>query len=706
MINYSEELNQEQLSVVQNGDGPCLVLAGAGSGKTRTITYRVAYLLENGTSPDNILLVTFTNKAAKEMKQRLQSLLGNEINIPWAGTFHHIAFRILRRWAPLLGYKNNFTILDSEDSRDLFKLCIKQEGVDTKAKRFPSARVIQSIISYARNAELSIEEVLEQKYPNWIELADTIGRIGSEYAKRKLEANAMDFDDLLVNLALLLLKSEKVRKHYSEQFKYVLVDEYQDTNKIQATIIRLFSMHHRNLLVVGDDAQSIYSFRAANIQNILDFETQYQGAKIFRLETNYRSTPDILDVANEIIANNENQYKKDLKSIVEPFAKPEVHPFADMAEEAEHIATRMLELREEGVELNKIAVLFRAAFHSQALEVELVKRDIPYEYRGGVRFFERSHIKDVLAYMRIFNNIDDSVAWSRVLNMQVGVGPATAQKIIQHLSVIARSPDEVQDAEAIPKPKEKSQGLLHSFQSLAMTAKLSARAKIGYNNFLQIYERTFKTPDGTPAQLIRAILDSKYSEYLNTEFDNARERIQDIEQLSLYAEKQPDLSRFLGEVSLQEGFTARQTQSDSYDEDDEKVVLSTVHQAKGLEWDAVFIINLANGQFPNDRAAKEPKGIEEERRLFYVAVTRAKKYLCLSYSLTSGFNSNLSGPSLFLDEIDQDLLKHYNFKDKGDMNVWTDPSDDADDIEYVSEEDSWNDWGEKKKSFLKDIDEF
>jgi len=680
MINYSEELNQEQLSVVQNGDGPCLVLAGAGSGKTRTIIYRVAYLLEHDTKPENILLVTFTNKAAKEMKQRLQLLLGNEINISWAGTFHHIAFRILRKWAPLLGYKNNFTILDSEDSHDLFKLCIKQEGVDTKAKRFPSARVIQSIISYARAAELSIEEVLDLKYPNWIEHADTMGRIGSEYAKRKLDANSMDFDDLLVNLALLLLKSEKVRKHYSEQFKYVLVDEYQDTNKIQATIIRLFSIHHKNLLVVGDDAQSIYSFRAANIQNILDFESEYHGAKIFKLETNYRSTPDILDVANEIIANNENQYKKNLKSIVEQFAKPEVHPFADMSEEAEHIATRILELREEGVELNNISVLFRAAFHSQALEVELVRRDIPYEYRGGVRFFERSHIKDVLAYMRIFNNTDDAIAWSRVLNMQAGLGPATVQKII---TKIKNGTD----------PKD-------------VTDSLPARAKIGYNNFLQIYKRTHQTPNGTPAELIRAVLDSKYDEYLNFEFDNARERIQDIEQLSLYAEKQPDLGRFLGEVSLQEGFTARQTRSESYEEDDEKVVLSTVHQAKGLEWDAVFIINLANGQFPNDRASKEPQGIEEERRLFYVAVTRAKKYLCLSYSLTSGFNSSLSGPSLFLDEIDQDLLKHYNFKDRSELSVWTDHGNEIDDTKYVSEDDGWNDWGEKKTSFLKDIDEF
>lgn len=701
MIDYQNELNEEQHAVVKNGDGPCLVLAGAGSGKTRTITYRVAYLLEHNVQPNEILLVTFTNKAAREMTHRIQSILGKDARLPWAGTFHHIAFRILRKWAPLLGYQNNFTILDTEDSRDVFKLCLKQEGIDRKARRFPSAKAIQSIISYARNAELSIEQVLEQKYPKWIDIEETISRISSEYAKRKKQANAMDFDDLLVNLAVLLTKSEKVRQQYSEQFKYVLVDEYQDTNKIQATIIRLFSIHHKNLLVVGDDAQSIYSFRAADIQNILDFEQQFPNANVFRLETNYRSTPEILDVANQVIAQNNNQYQKELRSVAENFAKPEVHPFTDMSEEARHIADRILELRDEGIALQGMAVLFRAAFHSQALEVELVKRDIPYEYRGGVRFFERAHIKDVLAYLRIFNNHTDTIAWSRVLNMQTGIGPATVQKI---LTVIARSPDEVRGDVAIPPEADSDTRLPHSLQELAMTASLSTRAKIGWNNFLQIYQRLLDAKSNQPSVLIRAILDSKYEDHLLAEYDDAKERVQDIEQLSLYAEGHTDLTKFLGEVSLQEGFSAAQAQKTSYD-DDEKMVLSTVHQAKGLEWDAVFIINLANGQFPNERAAQEPKGIEEERRLFYVALTRARKHLSLSYSLMSGFGSTLSGPSLFLDEIDQDLLDHHNFANVMGTSVFTDPSDDIDDVTYVAEEDSWSDWGQKTTSFLKSIDE-
>ncbi len=423
MINWSEQLNKEQLEVVTNGDGPCLVLAGAGSGKTRAITYRVAYLLEKGVDPKNILLVTFTNKAAREMVERVKDLasqttpspdanqdpplLGKEGTIlPWSGTYHHIGYRILKQYATLLGFKNNFSVLDSQDSLDLIKTCLKVEGIDRKEKRFPSPKVIQSIMSYARNAETTIEDVLELKHPNFLDIAETIRRIAEDYRKRKKEANVMDFDDLLVYWYLLLLKSENVRNKYAEQFQYVLVDEYQDTNKIQASIINLLASKHRNLLVVGDDAQSIYSFRAADIQNILDFESRYKDAKIFKLETNYRSTPNILNVANEVIANNLNQYEKSLKSILDEFTKPEVHAFADQSEEAIFIVNRIEELMNEDVEPKKIAVLFRAAYHSQALEMELVKKGIDYDYRGGVRFFERAHIKDVLSYLKILNNIE------------------------------------------------------------------------------------------------------------------------------------------------------------------------------------------------------------------------------------------------------------------------------------------------------------
>jgi len=489
-----------------------------------------------------------------------------------------------------------------------------------------------------------------------------------------------------VNLYLLLLKSDTVRKKFSEQFRYVLVDEYQDTNKIQASIIKLFASHHKNLLVVGDDAQSIYSFRAAHIGNILDFEKEYPGAQIFRLQTNYRSTPEILAVANDVISNNTSQYEKELKSIADTFVKPEVHVFADQPEEAEFIAERILELRDEDIPLNKIAVLFRAAFHSQALEIELTKRDIPYEYRGGVRFFERAHIKDVLAYMRVFSNPDDTIAWSRVLTMQVGVGPATVVKIISAIQAMGSVAGAMQG-----------------------DIKLSARAGIGWHDCKQVLEK-MAASDGTPAGLIRAVIESKYIDYLQNEYPDYRERTQDLEQLALFAEKETDTVKFLAEATLQEQFGTITQRKEAEpaggvptEVGKEKVVLSTIHQAKGLEWEAVFVMHLGAGQFPNEKALREQKGIEEERRLFYVAVTRAKRQLYLSYPLTGGFSLSLAGPSMFLEELDRSLVDMHGGFSNGGGTVFSDPSDDVDDIVYEAVDDSG--WAGKRTSFLKDIEE-
>lgn len=671
MIDFAKELNEEQFEVVTNGEGPCLVLAGAGSGKTRAITYRVAYLLEKGVNPNNILLVTFTNKAAKEMINRVQLLTNGEIKLPWSGTFHHIAYRILRQYAPLLNYKNNFSVLDSQDSLDLFKLCLKKEGLDKKEKRFPSAKIIQSIVSYARNAGDSLEEVLDLKYPSWLPIADIIGRIAQEYEFRKRDANVMDFDDLLTNLYLLLLKSDSVREKFSSQFKYVLVDEYQDTNKIQASIIKQFASHHKNILVVGDDAQSIYSFRAADISNILNFEKEYPNAKIYRLETNYRSTPDILHVANDVISNNRNQYEKKLKSMLENYAKPELQAFADNQEEANFIANRITELSEDGVSFDKMSVLFRAAYHSQALEVELTKRGIPYEYRGGIRFFERAHIKDALAYLRIWSNRDDAVAWSRVLNMQVGIGPAMVQTIASRIKNL----DDLTN----------------------LSGSLPARAQVGWNDFMQIWEAMEKEIHKTPSALLQALIGSKYREYLENEYPDARERMQDLEQLAVFSARQEDLDKFLAEATLQEGYNSAQAQGDhTQNGSAEKLVLSTIHQAKGLEWEGVFIINLSTGQFPSEKSMRSYKDIEEERRLFYVAITRAKKYLYLTYPLSGNFGGYMQGPSMFLEEINNELLESAVFK-----NSTIFKSDD--DISYVNEDEPFS--SGPRPSFLRSVDD-
>ncbi len=675
MIDFKSELNEEQYNVVANGDGYCLVLAGAGSGKTRTITYRVAYLLEKGIDPKNILLVTFTNKASKEMTQRVEFLMGGISKLSWSGTFHHIAYRLLKRHAKELGFTSKFTVLDSEDSRDVLKLCMKQEGIDRTAKRFPSVKVLQSLISYSRNAECTIANVLDERYKQWSDFEDQIVLICEVYTKRKFEADTMDFDDLLVLLRRLLVQSPSIRTAYAKQFRYILVDEYQDTNAIQASIVKLLASVHNNLLVVGDDAQSIYSFRAANIQNILQFEKEYHGAKIFRLETNYRSTQDILDVANNVIANNFRQYEKELKSVRDHAGKPEVHAFADTNEEATYIVEQILELNEEGVPLHEIAVLFRAAFHSQALEVELVKRNIPYDYRGGVRFFERKHIKDVLAFLRVFANSKDVIAWNRILTMHSGIGAVTAKKLIQTIQDIEQNTD-----------------------LASLSVHLSSRAQFGWTVFLSIWEK-MNTCDGSPTGLIKAVLDSKYTEYLEFQYEDARERLQDIEQLMLFAEQTTDLSFFLAEATMQENYAVASDKESNNTED--KIVLSTIHQAKGLEWEAVFILHLTAGQFPHERSVADPNGLEEERRLFYVAVTRAKNHLQLTYPLLASYNTMLSGPSLFLEELDRGLVESYGW-DSTETTVFTDPSDDIEDVIYVSKDDEWK---QNKRSFLKSIDE-
>ena len=380
MIDCDKELNHEQSEVVKHGEGPCLVLAGAGSGKTRVITYRVAHLLEQGIKPENILLVTFTNKAAQEMNERVKKLTGRAERLPWAGTFHSVAVRILKIYAGKLGYQNNFSILDSDDSEAIIKLCSKD--FKAEGKKFPSSRILQAIISYARNAEISIADALEAKFDQWLFLSGVIEGIANSYAQRKKEANVMDFDDLLVNFLLLLNKPE-IQDKLSEQFHYILVDEYQDTNKIQASIIKKLSKKHNNVLVVGDDAQSIYSFRAADISNILNFEKDYKGAKIFKLETNYRSSEDILKVANDVIANNARQYKKKLISMSGNGAKPSLVPHMDQQTEAEFVANKVFQLIDSGIPEHEIAVLFRAAHHSQMVEMELVKSGIRYDYRGG-----------------------------------------------------------------------------------------------------------------------------------------------------------------------------------------------------------------------------------------------------------------------------------------------------------------------------------
>lgn len=639
---YRAELNDEQYAVVASGDGPQLVLAGAGSGKTRVVTYRVAWLLEHGVRPEEILLLTFTNKAAKEMITRVESLLKVYPTGLWSGTFHSLANRLLRMYGDRTPYGRDFSILDEEDAQDLLKLCVKEAKADSFGRKFPSAAVIKSVSSFAENARLSLREALERRAPTHEPLADEIGRVLARYKEEKIRQRAMDFDDLLLELHRLLSEDEHVRSALAGRFRYLMVDEFQDTNLIQADLVDLLSSRHRNILAVGDDAQSIYSFRAAEIQNILDFSGRYPGAVVHRLVTNYRSTPQILAVANAVIAHNQDQYEKELVAVMRDGEKPCVVPAADDRQEAQYVAEQILALLNEGVRLRDIAVLFRAAFHSQSLEFELMRRAIPYEYRGGMKFFERAHVKDALAHLRILRNVKDGVAWMRALQLQPGMGLATSAKVANHVSTC----DTFADA-------------------LASPPKLSEKAALGWQRATQLLATM--AAESLPAHMLRAFAGSDvYREYLDAEYQNARERREDLEQFSLFAEQYQDLGAFLDAVTLTGDFgglmdTEQERRDDAYTE--EKMVLSTIHQAKGLEWENVFVINVAEGAFPSDKSFANPKEIEEERRLFYVATTRAKKRLFLTYGITAGYeNVVIRQPSTFLDEIPQGLVEEVRLR--------------------------------------------
>ncbi len=630
-IDYQAELSAEQFAVVAEGDGPCLVLAGAGSGKTRTVTYRVAWLLEHGVQPDEILLLTFTNKAAKEMMTRLETLLKAFPQGVWAGTFHSIANRILRMYGKYTEFGNDFSILDEEDANDLMKLCVKEANVSQYGKRFPSPGVLRGLASYAANANLSLEDAIELRNPSFADFAIEIKAVIAAFKAGKRRGKAMDFDDLLLELRLLLQNNTEVRQALAGRFRYVLVDEFQDTNIIQADIVDLLSSVHRNLVVVGDDAQSIYSFRAAEIKNILDFPQRYPATKMFRLVTNYRSTPEILAVANAVIKGNKEQFPKELIAVVHNGDKPTVVPASDDRQEAQYVAEQILQFLDQGLRLSDIAVLFRAAFHSQALEFELMKRDIPYEFRGGLKFFERAHIKDAIAHLRILRNVKDSMAWMRALQIHPGFGLATASKVANY-------------ATAHDTPRA----------AIEDTPRLGAKAIAGWQRVVKIISAMIATDGPSPA--LRAFAGTEsYKEYLEAEYPNARERLEDVEQFAVFAEQYDDIGAFLDAVTLTGDFGVRLTdpeQTEHADDHADKLILSTIHQAKGLEWDTVFVIHLAEGSFPHQRSYGSDAEMSEERRLFYVAATRAKKHLIFTYPITSGYETvEIRQPSTFLDEI-------------------------------------------------------
>lgn len=639
-IDYAKELNPSQLDVVLHGDGPALVLAGAGSGKTRTLVYRVLYLMEKGITAPNILFVTFTNKAAFEMKMRVERGLGMTPRGLWCGTFHHVGHRSLRMYAEKAGLTESFGILDEEDSRDLVRTCYDVLPFKPSEVNFPKANVVHKIISFATNVCKEIPAVLTEHYSYFSHFENEIQSIAKAYEARKRKTGNLDYDDLLTQWIRLLEDSAEVRDRFQEQFQYCLVDEYQDTNRLQSRVMQILSGKHRNLLVVGDDAQSIYSFRGADIRNILEFPKTYADAKIYRLETNYRSTPQILDLANDSIKHNTNQFPKQLKSVRSASVLPELVRVRDMQEQSAFVAQRILEfVDDEGMSLNDIAVLFRARFHSAELEMELAKRRVAYVLRGGVRFFEQAHIKDVLSYLKLIENPADEISWLRALKQYAGIGEGFAAKIFQEFQASKLD-------------------LRAAFKGDFGT-KFPKRAQAGFARFKSLMKEIVDPKlDEHPDIQIDKILESGYAQYVRVNFDNAQERLEDLRELVNFAHTYKHRVDFLSDISLRESFKGESIGNEGGDPEAEKLVLSTIHQAKGLEWKVVFLIGLSEGQFPHHLSLESDVELEEERRLFYVAATRAKDHLILVHSMTRfeyNMGTVLTRPSVFLSELSHDV---------------------------------------------------
>jgi DNA helicase-2/ATP-dependent DNA helicase PcrA len=613
MIDFEKELNKEQLKVVLDGDGHCLVLSGPGSGKTRTLVYRAAYLLQKGVPASQILLLTFTKKAAKEMLNRIYKISGMNEKEICGGTFHHTGNLFLRTYAERLGYSSNFIILDEEDSRSIISGIIKEEKINNA----PKAPVIQKIISLSVNSKKTIKKTIEEYFSYFEEeIADIILEIAEKYQKRKKDNNLMDYDDLLFNWNEILSIPD-IQKNISERFLYILVDEYQDTNALQNEIIKKIGQLHKNILAVGDDAQSIYSFRAADIENILNFSKEYKSAKIFKLESNYRSTEEILDIANAVIKNNDKKLEKELKSLLGKGAIPEIIPFSNPREQAKHIADYIV----LNGNISEIAILFRAHHHAVELEMELAKRKIPYILRGGIRFFEQFHTKDVMAFLRIMLNFHDEPSWKRLLLRQEGVGEVSARKIIEKIFLEGGIEDVLGKKEEI------------------YNANIPVMGINGLKTILPIFE---SCKEKEISEKIDIFLNSFYNHYLDFSFENAKERKNDLKKLKEISMEYENLEEMISDFSLSEDFQKEEKLKDA-------VVLSTVHQAKGLEWETVFVISLKEGDFPHSKAIEEDM-IEEERRLFYVAVTRCKKNLFLTYPLYNFREKYIAPPSRFLKE--------------------------------------------------------
>jgi DNA helicase-2/ATP-dependent DNA helicase PcrA len=637
-IDFEKELNPEQYAAVTANHGPALVLAGAGSGKTRTLTYRVAYLLEQGIKPWEILLITFTNKAAKEMLHRVEELTGIPQHHFWGGTFHHIGQKFLRLYGEKVNVSPDFIILDQSDAEALLTDAIRDaDSAFFRNKDNPKAKIVAEILSYARNTFKSIKTVLEEKHPYFLHLKSSIESFALAYRDRKRKQNVADYDDLMELWVQVLRDHPEACEAFTSKFRHVLVDEYQDTNSLQAEIVDRMAPHHC-IMAVGDDAQCIYTWRGANFQNIINFPERHPGTVIYKIETNYRSSPQILALANEVLRNQPSSegYSKELKAVLPSRQKPYVVEAMDSRTQAQFIIRRIHGLLGEGRNPKDIAILYRAHYQAMDLQMELSRQQIPYVITSGVRFFDQAHVKDLIAQIRFAWNPQDTIAFLRFACLLPKVGPRTAERLLdlahkeaqknKITTIQALSTDVICSkipADALSDWKELVQGLRQMEEALRPPIEAPSEDSL----FQAKTPKTEFIPE-SPQGIVKIAIEAWYGDFLRTLHTNWTARRDDLESLIPFAQRYPDMTEFLNQLVLLNSETTERSTDDTSD----AIRLTTIHQSKGLEYPVVFVIGLAEGYFPIKRAI-EDGNVEEERRLFYVAVTRAREELYISYPL-------------------------------------------------------------------------
>jgi DNA helicase II / ATP-dependent DNA helicase PcrA len=630
-IDYENSLNPAQLEAVMFDSGPLLVIAGAGSGKTRTLTYRVARLVEQGVAPYEILLLTFTRKAAFEMQQRATMLLDARCQKVTGGTFHGFANIMLRRYAEHLGLKPGFAILDRGDAEGLISMIRKELVPPGTGSGFPRKGTLANIFSRVVNRVEDLEDILYDDYPHFISVLDEIVAINKTYQQRKMEHNFLDYDDLLVFFHALLKNHPEVRQHISASYRYVMVDEYQDTNLIQAEIVALIANQDNNVMVVGDDAQSIYAFRGAQFKNIMKFPEVFADTRIIRLEENYRSVQPILTLTNAIIERAKEKFTKTLFTNREGGQPPALVRARSENSQSRFVVEKILEFHNQGLALDEMAVLFRSGFHSFDLEIELGKQGISFIKVGGFKFMESAHIKDILAHLRVLDNPSDRVSWYRILTLLKKIGPKSAEKLYSAIQTI----------------NEGAAGLLAIKPKPVQTKPLAAL----------LFD--LNSQSKTVAAMGEAILEY-YAPILREAYDDHPRRMKDLEQLVTIMDRYNELPDFLADMALEPPNTSRDnTFTEGSHNPENRLVLSTIHSAKGLEWKTVFIIFALEGRFPSMQSMRDDENIEEERRLMYVAATRAKDSLFFVYPThiyDRASGQILFEPANFIDSLPDDIL--------------------------------------------------